>query len=534
MMNKVVKLLTVSILSSALFGGTSAWGASISADSLRGANGQVLTSLSTQAGITGLGSENGAGLSASFRIPSGLAVLPDGAVLISDTRNHEIRKWTGGQVSVYAGAFFEMNDKGFPKGSLLDGKSDLSLFQEPQGIAVDGKGNVYVADSGNHAIRKIDASGQVTTIAGNGVLGKSDGKGKEAAFYHPMDVAVAADGTLYVADTLNHLIRSISPAGEVKTLNAVSTRVVEVTPGQVVPAGDFADGDLNNAKFNEPSAIALDAKGNLYVSDSGNQRIRYVDLEKGLVTTVAGAGTSAGKSDLYAPGGYEDGEALKAQFNFPMGIALSSEGGLLIADSQNHSVRYLLDGKVITLAGMKNQTTGYMDGIEGNAGLNRPTDVAPLPDGSIMVADSYNNKLRKISLYQLPSNLPQDNNIKVVVDQKWIEFDAAPEIVNDRTMVPVRAITEALGYTVTFNDENRAVQLSKNGVTVELYIDRTGVKRMEQGKEAVVKATDVEPYIKQDRTYVPIRFFAEEIGLDVQWNDAARTAILRSKLAVNQ
>lgn len=189
----------------------------------------------------------------------------------------------------------------------MDGASDLSLFSGPQGIATDAQGNVYVADTGNHSIRKIDPSGNVSTIAGDGVLGKEDGPGSKARFNSPLDVAVAADGTVYVADTLNHAIRSISPSGQVTTLNAASGRAVEVSPGQAAPAGDFADGALAQAKFNEPSGLALDGKGNLYVSDAGNQRIRYIDLQQGTVTTAAGSGKAEALKDLYVPGGFATG-----------------------------------------------------------------------------------------------------------------------------------------------------------------------------------------------------------------------------------
>jgi sugar lactone lactonase YvrE len=357
-------------------------------------------------------------------------------------------------------------------------------------------------------------------------------------FYRPTDVAVAADGTIYVADTLNHLIRSISPLGQVTTLNAPSKRVVEVSPGQAVASGDYADGDLASAKFNEPTSIAIDAKGNLFVSDSGNQRIRYIDLAQKKVTTVAGGSNASDKTsvyekkELYATGDFADGEALQALFHFPQGLAVTDEGGVVIADSGNHSIRYLYDGKVTTLAGDANQGTGESDGIEAGAEFQFPTDVAVLSDGSVVVTDSFNNKLRKISLYQHPANLPSNDDVKVVLGNKWIEFDAQPEIENGRTMVPVRFITEELGYKVTFDDATRAVRLSKDGTMIELYVGQTGIKRMEEGKPSVFKETDVQPYIKQDRTYVPIRFFAEEIGLDVQWDQSKRTAIIREYISI--
>jgi sugar lactone lactonase YvrE len=537
-MKKACKIAAMTLMSALLFSTTHVWGASLSVDGIKGSNDQILTDVTSLAGIGDFGILNGPAALASFRNPTSTVAMADGSILISDTRNHVIRKLKDGQVTTFAGLNVNKDLKGFPVGGRFDGTADTSFFQEPMGLALDGKGNVYVADAGNHAIRKIDANGNVTTIAGSGVIGFSDGVGSAATFYRPSDVAVAADGTVYVADTLNHLIRSISPTGQVKALNALSGRLIEVSPGQVVQAGDYLDGILQTSKFNEPTGLALDSKGNLFVSDTGNQRIRYIDFQLNTVTTVAGnnrfdpKGALFSKTDLFIPGDYLDGAADIALFNSPQGIAVTSEGGLVIADSLNHSIRYLINGQVTTLAGAPNLRSGEADGVDRGSSFKNPAGVDIAPDGKILIADAYNNKIRKISAYQLPVDLPKDNNVKVAYGSKWIQFDAQPEIVNDRTMVPVRIITETLGYTVTFNDADRSLQLVKDGVAIELYVDKTGVKRIVQGKDASVKETDVAPYIKEDRTYVPVRFFAEEIGLDVQWDAATRTAILRSKTTI--
>ncbi|WP_426452370.1 stalk domain-containing protein [Paenibacillus sp. S-38] len=524
---KAKQFIIASVLSAMLAGGSGAAASSWSGG-LRTAEGRLMTELTTAAGTGRLGSASGTGLEASFRLPAGLAVLPDGTAAVSDSRNGVIRKLAGGSVVGLAGAFYRKDDKGYPVGGLLDGAANASLFQEPLGLSAGPDGSLYVADAGNHAIRRIDAKGNVTTVAGSGMLGAKDGKGASAEFYRPGDVAAAPDGTLYVADTLGHTIRRISPEGEVTTLTARSSRVVEATPGQASAAGDFADGPLAQAKFNEPSGIALDAKGNLYVSDSGNQRIRYIDLAQGTVTTVAGGGTATRLQDLYVPGGFADGPALQARLNYPMGIAVTEEGGLLIADSQNHAVRYLIGGQLSTLAGAEGQKTGLLDGMEGEAGLNRPVDVAVLGDGSVLVADSFNNRLRRLTGYRLPDDLPAGDALKVVLDAGVMKFDSQPEITDGRLMVPVRAITEALGYQVAFDDAARSVALSKEGRTVELYVGRTGIRLYSDGSLKAEKDTDAAPYIKDDLTFVPIRFFAEEIGMDVQWDEGTRTAILRT------
>ncbi|MZQ85227.1 copper amine oxidase [Paenibacillus sp. 5J-6] len=533
---KPLKYLLISSLAAAtLLGGSSAWAAGLSADTLRSSNGQMLADVTTFAGIGDFEDLNGDALRAGFRAPGSVVQLPDGSVLIADTRNHLIRKVSGGKVTTFAGPEIVVttNSLGFPTGGLLDGKAPEAFFNAPSGLAVDGKGNVYVADSANNAVRKVDTNGQVTTLGGNGVPGKKDGKGSAASFNHPSDVAVTADGIVYVADSLNHVIRKIATDGTVSTLNAASTRAIIIRPGEASFAGEYQDGSLAEAKFNEPAGLALDSKGNLYVSDTGNQRVRYIDLQAGTVKTVAGSTARLSnnsiyeKNELYAGGDYADGEALLAKFDFPKGLAVTSEGGVLIADSLNHAIRYLLDGKVTTISGTIQ--TGESDGVERAAEFYNPSDVIVTAQGNIIVADASNNKIRKITPYHLPTNLT-NQGINVVHGDKAISFDAQPEIQDGRTMVPVRAISETFGYEVKYAEQagKKVVQLVKGNTTVELTIGDTGVVLKQAGQVDVKQATDVSPYVKQDRTYVPIRFFAEQIGLDVQWDDSTRTAILRT------
>jgi len=539
-MKPIKGVLVSSIVAASLLGSTSAWAAGLSGDALRNVDGRIMADVTTQAGIGDFEDKDGAAVSAAFRSPTSVAVLPDGSIVVADTRNHNLRQIAASLVSTFAGPALPVlvNDLGFPVGGQADGKAEESFFNEPAGLAVDAQGTVYVADAGNNTIRKVAKDGTVTTLAGNGLVGSKDGKGTEAQFNYPTDVAVAKDGTVYVADSLNHAIRKIAADGTVTTLNAASTRTIQIRPGEATFAGDYADGSLAQAKFNEPSGLAIDAKGNLYVSDTGNQRIRYIDLAAGKVTTVAGSGTAADGSslyeqdELYAAGDYADGAAGAAMFDFPKGIALTSEGGLVIADSLNHAIRYLVDGKVTTLAGTVK--TGESDGVESAAQFYNPTDVAVAADGSLVIADAYNNKIRKLTPYQLPAGLPAEG-VKVVHNHEAIAFDAQPEITDGRTMVPVRAIGEAFGYEVKYEERagTQVVQLVKGDVTVELSVGQTGVTKLETGKDAVSGETDVAPYIKQDRTYVPVRFFAEQIGLDVQWDQATTTAILREKSSAN-
>lgn len=530
-MRKSRQLIVSAMVIALLLGGTVSHAAMLT-KGMKGSEGQLLSEVTTYAG-SGLYEENDGSLKeASFRSPQGVAVLKDGSLIVSDNRNHVIRRIAEGEVSTYAGLTLTTDAFGQPEGGWNDGPAATAMFNEPAGLSVDGKGNIYVADAANNMIRKIDSNGQVSTVAGHIVLGYRDGVGEEARFDHPLDVAAAADGTLYVADTLNHVIRKIDVNGRVTTLNAPSERVVEIFPGVVEFAGDYVDGPLATAKFNEPSGIAIDSKGNLYVSDSGNRLIRYIDLAAGTVSTVAGvvhAGSQYEAGALYAASGYVDGPADEAQFFAPQGIAVTAEDGLLIADRLNHVIRYVIDGQVMTVAGHLIGEYGSEDGINGHNLLNGPSDVAVMNDGSFVIADTYNNVIRRYELYRLPTELPTDQRVKVVLNDEVIIFDAQPEITADRVMVPVRALAEKLDYEVSYKGSgtNQSVFLAKDGKTLELTIGEKVMIIEDETEGTVRQEIDVAPYIKEDRTYVPIRFFSEQFGLDVEWIHKYRTVLMR-------
>ncbi|MET3508217.1 stalk domain-containing protein [Halalkalibacter oceani] len=505
-------------------------GASIAAaEPIYGEDGALLSEVAVYLGSGQYTHENGQLLEAGVRMPQGIALLPDGSLLVADTRNQLIKLAKGGQVTTYAGIEgLPVDAYGLPVGALLDGAAEEATFQRPQGIAIAEDGTVYIADTNNHAIRRISLSGEVTTVAGDGVAGSSDGAGEEARFDHPSDVAVADDGTIYVADRGNHLIRRIVD-GEVETLTAASERYVEVVEGVPLLAGDYADGTLAEAKFNEPSGLALDDAGNLYVSDTGNQLIRYIDLAAGEVTTVAGDVTAARQleqgQELFARGGFADGAAHAARFHAPRGLAATADGGVVIADSLNHAVRYLHNGTVSTLAGSGEGLAGDRDGMNGHNLLREPTDVAVNENGDMYIADSGNNLIKRWSLYKLPE-LPQNEEIKVVYGQERIVFDTQPELKNGRTMVPVRAVVEAFGYTSSY--QSQTVTLRKGNTSIDMEVGSRTMK-VKTEDETYTKELDAAPYIEGDRFMVPLRFFSEEFALDVQWHAPLKTVILRDK-----
>ena len=214
--------------------------------------------VSTFAGSGVVGSADGAGILASFRDPTGVAVDSNGNVYVAEPWNCLIRKISpSGVVTTLAGV-------GSTSGH-TDGNGPQALFSGPSGLAVDSSGTVYVADTWNNLIRKITPGGEVTTWAGS-VQGYADGTGANASFFGPSGLAVDSNGNVYVADAWNHLIRKITPSGVVTTL-AGTARV-----------GGYEDGIGTQASFSGPTGLAIDRSGNLYVADPGNHVIRKITL----------------------------------------------------------------------------------------------------------------------------------------------------------------------------------------------------------------------------------------------------------------
>ena len=263
--------------------------------------------VTTLAGSATAGSADGTGSTASFNNPYGVAVDASGNVYVADGNNNMIRKITpAGMVTSLAGS---------TTAGSADGTGAAAAFNSPSGIAVDASGNVYVADASNHMIRKITPAGVVTTLAGSPTPGRADGTGAAASFYGPTGVAVDAGGNLYVAERYNHTIRKITPAGVVTTLAGSGTT-------------GKADGTGSAASFRNPSALAVDAGGNLYVADSSNSMIRKI-TPAGMVTTLAGSGTA----------GRADGAGPAASFRSPLGVAVDTSGDLYVADTSNNMIR---------------------------------------------------------------------------------------------------------------------------------------------------------------------------------------------------
>lgn len=258
----------------------------------------------------------------------------------------------------------------------LDGTGTGAQFYYPKGVATDLAGNVFVADNENRRIRKITPQGEVTTFAGSGEYGFADGVGLAAQFAFPQRIAIDASGNLYVTDA--HRIRKITAEGVVSTF-----------AGQGSIGSD--DGTGTEAKFHNPIGIAVNAGGTVFVADYLNDRIRKI-TPAGVVTTFAGTSQ-----------GFADGAGTAAQFYQPTGMAVSTDGTLYVADGQNNRIRKITeDGNVSTFAG---STPGYADGMGNAAQFANPFDLAVDAAQNVYVADTFNNRIRRISSEGLVSTL---------------------------------------------------------------------------------------------------------------------------------
>lgn len=388
--------------------------------------------IGTLAGTAGAqGSQDGLGLAAQFNLPSNVAVDGAGNVYVADRNNSTIRKIApGGVVTTLAGA------PGVEGGA--DGTASAAQFYFPAGIAVDSAGNVYVADTENSTIRKVTPAGVVTTLAGlEAQYGSANGTGTAARFSYPCGVAVDANGNVFVADTGNSTIRAITPGGVVTTLAG--------TPG----AFGNSDGTGASAQFSQPTGVAVDGSGNVYVADRYNSTIRKIS-PSGAVTTLAGlAGNNGGA----------DGAGAAAQFNFPSGVAVDGYGTVYVADSGDNTIRRVTAGGVVTtLAGIPG-TAGSGDGTGPAAQFSNPNGIAVDGNGNVYVADAGNNTIR--TGYSIPQG-----EATVTVGNLLQSYDGTAK------SVTVTTNPAGLATVVTYNNSYTAPSAAGVYTVFAAIIDR--------------------------------------------------------------
>jgi serine/threonine-protein kinase len=322
----------------------------------------LLGIVSTLAGSS-QGFADGTGAGASFSNPFGVAALSNGTIVVADHANSRIRLVTpGGVVTTLAGS---------GTAAFANGTGTAASFNLPTGVAVTSTGDIVVADYSNHRIRLVTQAGVVTTLAGSGTAAFANGTGAGASFNFPFGVAVTSTGNIVVADTSNHRIRLVTPAGVVTTL-----------AGSGSPA--FANGTGADASFYNPSGVAVTSTGNIVVADQGNHRIRLV-TPAGVVTTLAGSGTGA----------FANGTGAGASFYLPAGVAVTSTGDIVVADQANNRIRLVTPGGVVTtLAG--SGAGEFANGTGVAASFSNPVGVAVTPTGDVVVGDQTNQRIRVI------------------------------------------------------------------------------------------------------------------------------------------
>ena len=351
---------------------------------------EVTYTITTIAGADSASGDGGPATEALLTFPYSVAVDEEGNLYIADSENHRIRKVDAesGIITTFAGT----GEEGFggDGGPATEAKLDW-----PSGVAVDAAGNVYIADQENERIRKVDAEGIITTFAGSGAYGyKGDEDGipaTEAKLNWPTGVAVGANGHVYIADSYNNLIREVDTEGIITTI-AGTGRVFGFfeEPDQ----DDVGDGGpATEARLDWPIGIAVDAEGNVYVADRGHHRVRKLTrMDAGyVITTIAGTGDEGDEDEDGDIG--DGGAAVEAQLDAPRGVAVDVEGNVYVADTGANRIRQIdLEGMITTIAG------GEDDGDESTlmARLSVPRGLAIDADGVLYVADTGNNQIHEL------------------------------------------------------------------------------------------------------------------------------------------
>ena len=337
-----------------------------------GAQSSVGWRIDTFAGLPDI-RDNGPAIDARLDAPSSVVLDGAGNLYITDTGNHRIRKVdSSGVITTIAGT----GDRRFGG----DGRAAVQAqLSSPYGVAVEGAGNLYITDLGNHRVRKVDSSGVITTIAGTGERGFSGDGGPaiQAQLWSPTGVVLDGTGNLFIADRANHRIRKVDFSGVITTVAGTGERGFSGDGGPAV-----------QAQLTSPSGVAVDGASNLYIADRGNYRIRKVD-SSGTITTFAGTGDRRFGGD--------GGLAVEASLWSPYDVATDGAGNLYIAATSHNRIRKVNSSGVIsTVAGSGRRGYGGDGGPATAAPLSSPYSVAVDSGGNLYIADNLNHRIRKV------------------------------------------------------------------------------------------------------------------------------------------
>lgn len=332
-------------------------------------NVEAADAVATLAGGAGIsGHSDGVGTAARFADPVGLAIDADGNILLADSGNHCLRRITpAGIVSTLAG--------GPGLAGSADGVGTAARFDSPSALAVAPDGTVYISDTGNHTLRRLDRNGRITTLAGlAGVSGATNGVGSQVRFNAPLGLAVTPSGDVFVADSGNHVIRRIDTRGQVTSFAGI------------LESWGEDNGPGNVARFNGPVGLALDRSGNLVVADSLSHTLRRISPD-GTVALLAGKPGEDGSTD---------GPAKESRFGTPAELAFDARGNLYVTDAWFHTLRRITPGgQVSTVAGLAG-AEGSGDGSYTAARFFNPYGLVVTPRGSLVMTDTFNQTLREL------------------------------------------------------------------------------------------------------------------------------------------